>query len=375
MARILVVDDVKFISQMLAGIFEGHGHRVRIATDGSEALSIAREFCPELILMDVSMPDMDGVEVARQLRAEPATARIPIMMVTSRNDSETLARAQAAGVDDYVLKPFETPRLLEKASELLGGFPMNYDVAVVENSAVVTALTPDLSGAAVDQLVPALEAAAGATAGTVILDLSRVQKVEARAATILVDFLRAFRNSSGRLEVVRPSKGNGGRALAGRIAEHAEAYESLESAYAACGISEGALSEPLRLGRQTTNQPAGSAPRTAPRGARTVPTRGVVVESHENVMIVRVTRARLDEEFFEVLSEQIATSQARNLLLEFQQVEALGSTEAWELAALAEKAAGAGRGLRVVNPSGSVTAALEKADLGRLILRTSQGAS
>ncbi len=389
MARILVVDDVKFISQMLAGIFEGHGHLVKVATNGTEALSVARSFSPELILMDVAMPDLDGVEVARTLRSEPATNHIPIMMVTSRNDSETLVRAQQAGVDDYILKPFETPRLLEKATELLGGFPMNFDISVVENAAVVRALTPELSGTATDQLVPALEAAAGATAGSIVLDLSKVTRMEPRATSVLIDFLLAFRRSSGQLEVVRPGKEAGGRALAGRIAEHAEAHETLEAAYRAAGISPDAPAESLRLGRKASPRdaatppegaaPGGTAPKEkaepAPKAARSVPTRGVVVESHAKAVIIRVTRAHLDEEFFEALAGQIAESASNNLLLEFQQLESLGSTDLWELAALAEKATAAGRSLRLVNPVPEVAASLEKANLGPLILRTKQAAS
>jgi DNA-binding response OmpR family regulator len=119
MARVLVVDDVKFISRMLAEIFTKEGHEVASAGNGREALDHVAETLPDLVVLDVAMPEMDGLEVVRHLREDERSRDVPVLMVTARTDEKTRSAAAEAGVDDFLVKPFEAPALLRRARKLL----------------------------------------------------------------------------------------------------------------------------------------------------------------------------------------------------------------------------------------------------------------
>jgi len=119
MARVLVVDDVKFISMMLADILKKAGHEVDVATNGREAIDKASAETPDLVVLDVSMPEVDGIEVTRALRADERTCDVPVLMVTARTDDKTRAAAAEAGANDYMVKPFEARSLLSRATALL----------------------------------------------------------------------------------------------------------------------------------------------------------------------------------------------------------------------------------------------------------------
>lgn len=101
---LLVVDDQPVNIQALYRVF-ADDHRVLMATTGEKALALCREAKPDLLLLDVVMPGMDGLEVARRLQADPATSDIPIIFVTARGDAEDEARALAAGAVDFIVKP------------------------------------------------------------------------------------------------------------------------------------------------------------------------------------------------------------------------------------------------------------------------------
>jgi two-component system phosphate regulon response regulator PhoB len=88
--------------------------------DGTEALEVARRELPELIFLDWSMPGRSGIEVCRALRADPLTADIKVVMLTARSDSHDREEGFAAGVDEYVTKPFSPLHLLDKVIEVLG---------------------------------------------------------------------------------------------------------------------------------------------------------------------------------------------------------------------------------------------------------------
>jgi CheY-like chemotaxis protein len=90
------------------------------AVDGAQGLELARSETPGLILMDMSLPGIDGWEASRQLKADPATSNIPIIALTAHAMSNDRERAIEAGCDDYDTKPVELPRLLEKIDALLG---------------------------------------------------------------------------------------------------------------------------------------------------------------------------------------------------------------------------------------------------------------
>jgi CheY-like chemotaxis protein len=119
MAKILLVEDNEMNRDMLARRLERRGYTVVIAVDGGEGVARAREDDPDLILMDMSLPVLDGWEATRQIKADEATRAIPVIALTAHAMSGDKEKALAAGCDDYDTKPIELPRLLEKIETLL----------------------------------------------------------------------------------------------------------------------------------------------------------------------------------------------------------------------------------------------------------------
>ena len=111
---VLVVDDVSGNLNLLAAILEGGGYRVATAGGGPRALAMAQELAPDLVLLDVGMPDMDGYEVCRRLKAMEATRELPVVFLTGRSSSDDIVRGFRAGAVDYVAKPFNTEELLAR---------------------------------------------------------------------------------------------------------------------------------------------------------------------------------------------------------------------------------------------------------------------
>jgi CheY-like chemotaxis protein len=118
-AKILLVEDNELNRDMLSRRLARHGHEVLIAVDGSEAVATAGALGPELILMDLRLPDMDGREVTRLLKADQTTRHIPVIALTAHAMEGDRDEAIRAGCDDYDTKPVEMPRLLEKIRVLL----------------------------------------------------------------------------------------------------------------------------------------------------------------------------------------------------------------------------------------------------------------
>ncbi len=104
---ILIVDDEPGIHQVMEALLSPLGHHLAFANNGAEALALAARLTPDLILLDVVMPDMNGFEVCRRLRADPQLAEVPIVMVTANDDRDSRLQGIEAGVDDYVTKPFD----------------------------------------------------------------------------------------------------------------------------------------------------------------------------------------------------------------------------------------------------------------------------
>jgi CheY-like chemotaxis protein len=119
MARILLVEDNEMNRDMLSRRLERKGHRVTLAMDGAEGVHKARTEAPDLILMDMSLPVVDGWEATRQLKADHATAGIPIIALTAHAMASDEQKARAAGCDEFDTKPIELPRLLDKITALL----------------------------------------------------------------------------------------------------------------------------------------------------------------------------------------------------------------------------------------------------------------
>jgi len=119
-ARILLVEDQEMNRDMLSRRLRKRGHEVSIAVDGAEGVAKAREESPDLILMDMSLPVMDGWEATRNIKADAATRAIPVVALTAHAMSTDRERALAAGCDAYETKPIELPRLLQTIEKLLG---------------------------------------------------------------------------------------------------------------------------------------------------------------------------------------------------------------------------------------------------------------
>ncbi len=121
MAKILLVEDNEMNRDMLSRRLERRGYQVLIAVDGAEGVRMAQAEAPALILMDMSLPVLDGWEATRQIKAAPATGAIPIIALTAHAMSGDREKAIEAGCDDFDTKPVDLPRLLAKIDALLGG--------------------------------------------------------------------------------------------------------------------------------------------------------------------------------------------------------------------------------------------------------------
>jgi two-component system cell cycle response regulator DivK len=121
MAKILLVEDNEMNRDMLSRRLQRKGYEVAMAVDGRQGVEMARGGGYDLILMDMSLPEIDGWEATRQLRAAPETVAVPIIGLTAHAMAGDREKALEAGCNDYDTKPVELPRLLSKIEALLGG--------------------------------------------------------------------------------------------------------------------------------------------------------------------------------------------------------------------------------------------------------------
>jgi CheY-like chemotaxis protein len=119
MAKILIVEDNEMNRDMLSRRLQRRGYEIVIAVDGEEGIAAVRSANPDLILMDMSLPVVDGWEATRRLKADAETQTIPVIGLTAHAMAGDRDKAIAAGCDDYDTKPVELPRLLEKIEALL----------------------------------------------------------------------------------------------------------------------------------------------------------------------------------------------------------------------------------------------------------------
>src|ERR1700674_337573 len=109
--HILVVDDESQITRVLRTSLSSHGYDIRVANDGETALEIMKDWSPDLVITDLAMPNMDGLELCRRLRTK---TQIPIIVLSVRDEERTKVQALDAGADDYVTKPFSVNELLAR---------------------------------------------------------------------------------------------------------------------------------------------------------------------------------------------------------------------------------------------------------------------
>lgn len=120
MAKILLIEDNELNRDMLTRRLVRHGHSVVVAVDGEQGVAMATSEAPDIVLMDISLPVLDGWSATRKLREQPETKGLPIIALTAHAMAGDREKALAAGCNDYDTKPVELPRLLGKIAALLG---------------------------------------------------------------------------------------------------------------------------------------------------------------------------------------------------------------------------------------------------------------
>ena len=119
MARIMIADDNPMIARLVAAKLKGQGYEVDVVTDGTQAMEVALKSPPDLCILDVMMPGMDGFEVLHALREDPRFKSIPIILLTSLGEDSHSVRAFREGASDYVVKPFSPSELMARVERLL----------------------------------------------------------------------------------------------------------------------------------------------------------------------------------------------------------------------------------------------------------------
>jgi DNA-binding response OmpR family regulator len=117
---VVVADDSRTIVAMVSSRLERAGYTVVTAANGEEALRLVQERSPVVVVLDVEMPGLDGLEVTRRLRANEATRELPIILLTAHGDEAAFAAGLAAGATDYITKPFSPQELEERVERVLG---------------------------------------------------------------------------------------------------------------------------------------------------------------------------------------------------------------------------------------------------------------
>jgi two-component system response regulator MprA len=140
--RVLVVEDDDEIADVLRRSLRQEGHEVRTAADGEDALRQATEFVPDLVVLDLGLPRLDGVEVCRRLRAH---GDVPILILTARTDTGDRVEGLDAGADDYLVKPFERAELLARMRALLRRRPPRGTASLTVGDLVLNPGTREVS--------------------------------------------------------------------------------------------------------------------------------------------------------------------------------------------------------------------------------------
>lgn len=117
--RVLIADDEPAIAVSLEFLLRKDGYETQVASDGEEALLAARAFTPDLVILDLMLPRLSGLDVCRALRADPQHQALRVLMLTARGGTTDFARGRAAGVDAYHVKPFSTQELLLQVRRML----------------------------------------------------------------------------------------------------------------------------------------------------------------------------------------------------------------------------------------------------------------
>lgn len=119
--KILIAEDEESLLRLETILLSSKGYRVTAVTEGRAALASIDADRPDIVILDIMLPDMDGLDVCRMIRANPLTASIPVIILTAKKNSKDVAAGLAAGADAYVTKPFKTAAVIDSIEKLLGG--------------------------------------------------------------------------------------------------------------------------------------------------------------------------------------------------------------------------------------------------------------
>ena len=121
MKKLLIVDDEEGVRALVRMTLDNDGYEIFEARQGREGIEVAREQRPELVLLDVMLPDMSGLEVCRMIKSDPDLSAVTVVMLTARAQTGDLADAESAGADGYFTKPFSPIALTRRVEAVLGG--------------------------------------------------------------------------------------------------------------------------------------------------------------------------------------------------------------------------------------------------------------
>lgn len=119
MSKVLVAEDERDIRELITFTLRYHGHEVLAASDGELALELALMEHPDIVLLDVRMPRMNGYEVCRSIKENEVTKHIPVVFISAKGQEAEVQEGMDAGATDYILKPFSTDHLVERVAEVL----------------------------------------------------------------------------------------------------------------------------------------------------------------------------------------------------------------------------------------------------------------
>jgi DNA-binding response OmpR family regulator len=211
-SRVLIVEDEPDIRDLVVHHLKREGYQVSAASSGEEALRQVQAAPPDLVLLDLMMPAMDGLEVCRRLRQDPATAMLPIVMLTAKGDEVDRVLGLEIGADDYVVKPFSPKELLARVRAVLrrsrsapGAAPLRLGALVMDlgtHTASVGGLALALTPKEFDLLRALVEARGRVLSREFLLDrvwgYSRASEIESRTVDVHIRRLRVKLGPEGR---------------------------------------------------------------------------------------------------------------------------------------------------------------------------------
>jgi DNA-binding response OmpR family regulator len=211
-SRVLIVEDEPDIRELVVHHLKRDGYLVSAASSGEEALRQVQAAAPDLVLLDLMMPEMDGLEVCRRLRQDPATVSLPIVMLTAKGDEVDRVLGLEIGADDYIVKPFSPKELLARVRAVLrrsraapGGAPLSLGALVVDlgtHTASVDGRALALTPKEFDLLRALVEARGRVLSREFLLDrvwgYARAGEIESRTVDVHIRRLRVKLGPEGR---------------------------------------------------------------------------------------------------------------------------------------------------------------------------------